>query len=96
VEMPVDGRIALAAAVLQALDIEHLDAAAAIADQARLLQLARDEGDAKPRYRPRDQGLPRPGAKGVVITLAGRISNKRRTVRGFRLSRRRTTASELV
>src|SRR4051794_1898032 len=45
-EMPVDGRVALAAAVVQALDIEHLDAAAAIADQARLLQLARDEGDA--------------------------------------------------
>src|SRR3954469_20096800 len=49
-EMPVDGRVALAAAVVQALDIEHLDAAAAIADQARLLQPAGDEGDAAALY----------------------------------------------
>src|SRR3954471_16544669 len=46
VKMTIDGFVAFAAAVLQTLDIEHMDAAPPIADQADLLQLAGDEGDA--------------------------------------------------
>src|SRR3954466_13351851 len=45
-EMPVDGAVTFATAVLQPLDIDHMDVATAVADQTRLLQFAGDKGDA--------------------------------------------------
>ena len=44
--MRVDGIVTFAATVLQALDIDHMDAATTVADQTSLLQLAGDESDA--------------------------------------------------